>query len=54
MRLYIKYMVSARCKMVVKSELDRLGLHHLKVELGEVEVMENLTLKCCTNLNPHC
>ena len=36
-------MVSARCKMVVKSELDRLGLHHLKVELGEVEVMEDLT-----------
>ena len=36
-------MVSARCKMAVKSELDRLGLHHLKVELGEVEVMEHLT-----------
>ena len=42
MRLYIKYMVSNRCKMVVKSELEKLGIHHLVVELGEVEVMEQL------------
>jgi AraC-like DNA-binding protein len=32
-----------RCKMAVKSELDRLGLHYTKVELGEVEVMEDIT-----------
>ena len=32
-----------RCKMVVKSELDKLGLHYTKIELGEVEIMENLT-----------
>lgn len=43
MKLYIKFMVSARCKMMVTSELDKLGLHHLKVELGEVEVMEDMT-----------
>jgi AraC-like DNA-binding protein len=36
-------MVSIRCKMVLKSELDKLGLHYLKVELGEVNVKENLT-----------
>jgi AraC-like DNA-binding protein len=29
--------------MLVKEELDKLGLHHLGVELGEVEIMENLT-----------
>jgi len=29
--------------MVVKSELDKLGLHYLKVELGEVNVKETLT-----------
>lgn len=29
--------------MVVKSELDKLGVHHTRVELGEVEVMEDLT-----------
>lgn len=42
MKLFIKYMVSTRCKMVVKSELEKLGLHHLKVQLSEVEVMENI------------
>ena len=31
--------------MVVKSELDKLGLHYSKVNLGEVNVRENLTLE---------
>jgi len=29
--------------MVVKAELEKLGLHYTTVELGEVEVMENIT-----------
>ena len=29
--------------MVVKSELDKFGFHHTKVELGEVEIMEDLS-----------
>jgi AraC-like DNA-binding protein len=29
--------------MAVKSALDKLGIHHVKVELGEVEIMENIT-----------
>lgn len=33
-------MVCSRCKMVVKSELEKLGLHPILVELGEVEVEE--------------
>ncbi len=36
-------MVSNRCKMTVKEELKKLGLHFVIVELGEVEIMENLT-----------
>lgn len=36
-------MVSIRCKMVVKSELKRLGLHFSSVDLGVVEIMENIT-----------
>jgi AraC-like DNA-binding protein len=43
MKLFIKYMVSIRCKMVVKSELDKLGLHYGVVELGEVNVKEPIT-----------
>jgi AraC-like DNA-binding protein len=41
MKLYIKNMVCTRCKMVVKSELDKLGLQHSSVELGEVEVKDD-------------
>ena len=36
-------MVCSRCKMVVKSELEKLGLHPLSVDLGEVEFMEPIT-----------
>ena len=43
MKLYIKYMVSNRCKMAVKEELKRLGLHFIMVDLGEVEIMENIS-----------
>jgi AraC-like DNA-binding protein len=31
-------MVCSRCKMVVKSELEKLGLYPISVELGEVEI----------------
>lgn len=43
MKLYIKYMVSLRCKMVVKEELRKLGLHFIILDLGEVEIMEDLS-----------
>lgn len=36
-------MVSIRCKMVVKSELDKLGLRYGAVDLGEVDIDENIT-----------
>ena len=36
-------MVSLRCKMLVKEELKNLGLHHTTVELGVVEIMEEIT-----------
>ena len=43
MKLYIKYMVSIRCKLLVKAELKNLGLHFIFVDLGEIEIMEDLT-----------
>ncbi len=43
MKLFIKYMVSLRCKMAVKSELNQLGLHHIVVDLGEIEIKEDIT-----------
>ncbi len=40
MKLYIKNMVCSRCKMVIKSELENLGLNPITFELGEVEIQE--------------
>jgi len=36
-------MVSTRCKKAVKTELRKLGLHFIVVELGEVEIMEEIS-----------
>lgn len=36
-------MVSNRCKIAVKEDLTKLGLHFVIVDLGEVEVMENIS-----------
>jgi AraC-like DNA-binding protein len=36
-------MVCIRCKMVVKDELTKLGLHYITVELGEADIMENIS-----------
>jgi YesN/AraC family two-component response regulator len=43
MKLLIKNMVSLRCKMIVKSELEKMHLPFTVVELGEVEVTEELS-----------
>ncbi len=37
-------MVSTRCKLAVKEELKKLGLHFIIVDLGEVDIMENINL----------
>ena len=42
-KLYIKYMVSNRCKIAVKDALKKLKLHFVVVDLGEVDIMENIT-----------
>ena len=43
MKLYIKNMVCSRCKMVVKSEFEKLGLPTISVELGEVELEKEIS-----------
>ncbi|MCX6252350.1 MAG: helix-turn-helix transcriptional regulator [Bacteroidetes bacterium] len=43
MKIYIRNMVCIRCRMVVKSELKKLGLHYTTVELGEVEILEDIS-----------
>jgi AraC-like DNA-binding protein len=36
-------MVSLRCKMLVKQELERLNLKHMVVELGAVEILSDFS-----------
>ena len=45
MKLLIKNMVSLRCKMIVKSELEKMNLQFTVVELGEVEITGELSSK---------
>lgn len=42
MKIYIKYMVSLRCKMMVKAELEKLGIPHKTIDLGMVEIPGNI------------
>lgn len=43
MRIYIKYMVSLRCKMLVKEELLKIGVKYVSLELGMVQILEDIT-----------
>ncbi len=47
-------MVSLRCKLMVKYELEKLGLHHTNIELGmvetKVEINDDLLLELKSNL----
>lgn len=44
-------MVCIRCKMVVKNELEKLGLHYSFVELGEALIEEEATVEQLSELN---
>ena len=45
MKLYIKYMISLRCKLIVEEELKKLDIPYLTVELGKIEFSENISLQ---------
>ena len=45
LKLHIQYMVSNRCRMAVKEELKKLQLHFMVVDLGEVEIMEDISVE---------
>ncbi|MBN2519689.1 MAG: helix-turn-helix transcriptional regulator [Bacteroidales bacterium] len=38
-------MVCIRCQMVVKAELEKLGLHFVDVKIGEADIIETITQK---------
>jgi len=43
MKLYIKYMVSLRCKLLVKEELKKVGVDSIAIDLGVVEIPDGIT-----------
>lgn len=43
MKLYVKYMVSHCCKLMVKEEFRLLGIKVINIELGELEIEEKIT-----------
>jgi len=51
MKLYIKNMVCIRCKMVVKDELEKLGLEYISVDLGEANLAVNISEEQKKNLD---
>ncbi|MEO8765163.1 MAG: helix-turn-helix transcriptional regulator [Ginsengibacter sp.] len=51
MKIYIRNMVSIRCKLIVKAELEKLGMHCIAIELGEVEIKEDVSKEQYNRLN---
>lgn len=45
MKLYIKNMVSLRCKLLVEEELHKLGVRYLSIDLGMVELNQDITIE---------
>ncbi len=43
MKLHIKNMVCSRCKIVVKSVFENMGINPVSVDLGEVELKNNIS-----------
>ena len=44
-------MVCIRCKMVVKSELEKLGVHYTSEELGEAEIKDDISTEQLVQLS---
>jgi len=51
LKLFIRNMVCLRCKMAVKEELTKLGLHLVSIELGEAEITEKISIAQHDQLN---
>ena len=44
-------MVCIRCRMAVKAELEKLGLHYITVDLGEANIKEDISEEQLNNLS---
>jgi copper chaperone CopZ len=51
MKLYIKNMACDCCRVLIKEEIEKLGLTPMNVDLGEADVKQNLTAAQKEKLN---
>ena len=51
LRLYIKYMVSLRCKNLVKAKLDKFAIPYLNVELGYADLPSSIMPEVLNKFN---
>ncbi len=51
MKLYIKNMVCIRCQIVVKSELEKLGIKFRDVKIGEADLFDTISAEQMKNLD---
>lgn len=51
MRIYIKYMVSVRCKMIVETELEKIGMKNYSVGIGYIDLGGPMTWEQRQQLN---
>jgi len=51
MKLYIKNMACDCCKVLIKDEIEKLGLSPVKVDLGEAEIKDNISATQKQKLN---
>ncbi len=53
MKLYIKYMLSLRCKLVVKNKLHSMGINLLALTDCSIKVMQDISDKQITDLQKY-
>jgi len=51
LKLFIKNMICIRCQMVVKSEIEKIGLHYTDVKIGEADIVEDALPEQLEQLN---
>jgi AraC-like DNA-binding protein len=49
--LFIKNMVCSRCKMVLKAELEKIGLQPLRIDLGEIDLRHEPSIEQLQSLD---
>jgi len=50
MKLYIRHMDGNRSNSVIRKEVEKLGLHCMRIGMGELEIRENISIRQLSHL----